>query len=122
MIRKQLHILLIMLLLVSTSGISINMHFSNHKLFSTAIFGKAESCCKTLCDCCTEKEDVYKIHTNYTISSFTVDLQSPLDYFSFFINALFLCEQENIFFARIEKSPPPSDNLNFQITNQVFIL
>jgi len=122
MIKKISHILLALLLLVSTSGVSIHKHFSNGKLFSTAIFGKAKSCCEVPCGCCSEKQDVYKVHNNYTASSFTVNLQSPLDYFSFFINTLLFSYEEIAFQSIIEDKSPPSYDFDFQVKNQVFIL
>ena len=45
MLKKIGHIILIPLLLVSTMGMTVNMHYCNHKLYDIGIFGKAENCC-----------------------------------------------------------------------------
>lgn len=45
MLRKLSHIGLIGLLLVSTMGMTINLHYCQHKLYDIGIFGQAEKCC-----------------------------------------------------------------------------
>ena len=45
MLRKTSHIGLILLLLISTMGMTINLHFSQNKLYDAKFFASAESCC-----------------------------------------------------------------------------
>jgi hypothetical protein len=48
MLRTTSHIGLILLLLVSTMGMTINLHFSQSKLYDAKLFLRAESCCMPL--------------------------------------------------------------------------
>ena len=45
MIRKALHIVMAALVLISTMGITINMHFCHDQLIDLALYAPAESCC-----------------------------------------------------------------------------
>lgn len=73
LIKKTLNIIISLLLLVSTSGIIINKHYSGDELFSTALFVEAESCCETSCchhqdkNSCSEESDFYKLSTDFTV-------------------------------------------------------
>ena len=45
MLKKVGHILLILILLVFTMGMTVDMHFCKHKLYDIGIFSEVESCC-----------------------------------------------------------------------------
>ena len=45
MIRKVLHILMAAAVLISTMGVTINMHFCHDQLIDLALYSPAESCC-----------------------------------------------------------------------------
>ena len=45
MIRKALHIIVAAILVISTMGITINMHFCHDQLIDLALYAPAESCC-----------------------------------------------------------------------------
>lgn len=46
-LRKTSHIVLALLLLVSTTGMTVSLHYCNHSLYDIGIFTRAESCCMT---------------------------------------------------------------------------
>ncbi len=52
--NKIYKIFLIIILLISTTGLTISLHYSGRDLYSTSVTSKAESCCKSPCDCCRE--------------------------------------------------------------------
>ena len=79
LIKKFGHIIMILLLLISTAGVSINKHYSGGELFSTAIFVEAESCCETPCGCCDEKSEQIKVEADYLASSFDLTEAAQLD-------------------------------------------
>lgn len=60
-----------MLLVISTSGVIINKHYSGGELFSASFFVEAESCCETSCchhehqNNCSEVSDFYKVNTDF---------------------------------------------------------
>jgi len=45
MLKKILHIVLVALLLVSTMGITISLHYCGGKLYDTGVFTEADNCC-----------------------------------------------------------------------------
>ena len=45
MIRKVIHIVVTLLILVSTTGFTINMHYCHSQLVDLALFAPAKSCC-----------------------------------------------------------------------------
>jgi hypothetical protein len=44
-IRKTCHITLVALLLVSTVGLTVNLHYCRHELYDIGVFTQAKSCC-----------------------------------------------------------------------------
>jgi len=89
LIKKILNITISMLLLVSTSGVIINKHYSGDQLFSTSFFTDAESCCETSCchhehqNNCREESILYKLIVDYTLPDIAdLDLQFSLDSYS----------------------------------------
>jgi hypothetical protein len=47
MIKKGLHIITACMVVISTMGISVNMHFCHDQLIDLALYSPAESCCDT---------------------------------------------------------------------------
>ena len=70
--KKVIHIAVSLLLMVSTTGVIINKHYSGGELFSASIFIDAKSCCETSCchhehrNNCHEESDYYKLSTEFT--------------------------------------------------------
>ncbi len=75
MIKKIGHIALVLLLLVTTMGVKINLHYCQHTLYDIGIFGEAENCCKPTVGCCKANTDKHS-HTgnkeNHTCKDETV--------------------------------------------------
>lgn len=70
---KIIHLLVAFVLLVSTIGVVINKHYSGGKLFSTALFVHAKSCCEKSC-ChstpmkgCREEVEYFKLDVDFTV-------------------------------------------------------
>jgi len=69
--RQLLNIVVTLVLLVSTSGVIINKHYSGGELFSAAFFVDAKSCCETSCchhehqNNCHDESDFYKLLADY---------------------------------------------------------
>ena len=70
MFKKFIHIAVSMLLLVTTTGVNLNLHFSGEQLFSFSLVGEADSCCETDCNCCDETTIKYQIKDEFNASSF----------------------------------------------------
>ena len=47
MFKKVIHIIIAGLILVSTTGFTINLHYCHNQLYDLALFSPAHSCCET---------------------------------------------------------------------------
>lgn len=73
MLRKIKHIVLALLLLVSTNGIAISKHYCGANLKSVSILTTPESCCELPVGCCHNEKVEIEIKDNYSIASFHYD-------------------------------------------------
>ncbi len=64
--KKVLHIILSLMLLVSTTGVTLSMHYCGGKYVSTSLFVKADSCCSEVCGCCEDKSVHYEVEEDFT--------------------------------------------------------
>ena len=65
MLRKISHIVLALFLLVSTTGITISMHYCGGKYVSTSINEEAKSCCDGTGGCCENKTLHFEVKDDY---------------------------------------------------------
>lgn len=82
--QKIRNIIIILSLLVSTTGVSLSKHYSRGTLYSVALFGNAESCCEIPCDCCDDETDFMKLDVDFVSSTFDSPEISVIDIFSDF--------------------------------------
>jgi hypothetical protein len=68
MLKKSLHISVIFLLLLATTGVSISRHYCNGVLISSSLFGHAKSCCNSSCNSCHEETSFNKLNTDFVYS------------------------------------------------------
>ncbi len=91
MIKKLTHLLAILFLLISTSGVSVNSHFCEGKLVSVSIDHEANSCCSGMdkaCKKCKDVSHIYKVQDEYVPGQ--VQQVNPLLSFSFLSDLFFL--------------------------------
>ncbi|MCF8370520.1 MAG: hypothetical protein K9H64_02785 [Bacteroidales bacterium] len=75
MIKKVANSIIVVILLISTSGVIINKHYSNGQLYSSSLFTKAKSCCEadTCChsqnDGCTEETKAYRLVVDFDFTN-----------------------------------------------------
>lgn len=91
--KKIGYILVSIVLLFATTGLTISKHYSSGSLYSVSVFDQAESCCKIPCACCSEKSTFYKLNVNFTSPDFKV----KLDFHSSFEFISIISEQKSIF-------------------------
>jgi len=107
-LKQASHIIISLLLIVATSGITVHKHYSGGKLFSVSVIGDAKSCCENACPFCEDTAQLFKVGTDFVVSDFnSVDFENPT--FIIFENAplSFLTnEQVDISFVKDEDSPP----------------
>ena len=122
-IKRLRHIIMILLLLISTAGVSINKHYSGGELFSTALFIEAEGCCETPCGCCDESNEFVQVKADYLSSVFQLEDAAELELlFSILPEAILISGQQitKNEFSIWDTSPPQLPDLC--ILNQVFRL
>lgn len=65
MLRKISHIILALFLLVSTTGVTLSMHFCGGELVSASINKEAKTCCDGISGCCENKTLHLEIEDEY---------------------------------------------------------
>src|SRR5690606_21789096 len=67
MLKKISHIIISLLLLVSTTGIAISQHFCHDELVSTSVYNDTGSCCGEN-SCCHDESEFYKLNDEFHAS------------------------------------------------------
>ena len=87
MLKKISHIIIVLLLLVTTMGLTIDKHYCGTRLVSVGILNEAESCCDMDDDCCHNDTETFKLNVDYTYSQINTDFnQVPTE-----LSALSFC-------------------------------
>jgi len=121
---RIIHLIVAIVLLVSTIGVVINKHYSGGELFSTALFVEAESCCTSSCchsmqmEGCREEFEYLILDLDFTIpdnaASFSL-YKLEISLFSINENItsnLYSSSIQNKIVNRDIKPPPKTDNLS----------
>jgi len=69
MLKKASHIILIILLLISTMGVTMYKHYCGNSLISKSIDFPAKNCCNNHCKACHNEATLIKIIDNFEASS-----------------------------------------------------
>ncbi|MEI6765300.1 MAG: hypothetical protein WCM76_06635 [Bacteroidota bacterium] len=106
MLKKSLHIIVILILLISTSGVIIDRHFCGNSLVSTTL-GKSADCCKDH-SCCRHEIHFYKIGDSFQSSQVSMLCQAPVDTAACPVLVSFLSEPVSapVLSCITETSPP----------------
>ncbi len=111
MLRKLTHIIVMMLLLISTTGITLSMHYCGGRLVSTSIITEAKSCCGEDCGCCENKTHHYEVKENFVSSNIIQKINiaqlNILIPVYFVLDYNFLNTEERSFHEPENTSPPP---------------
>jgi hypothetical protein len=73
MIRKVIHITLVIVLLATSTGMTIYTHYCGSTFESVSIDKAPNSCCGDDCKDCHNESLTIKIHDDYSASAFTFD-------------------------------------------------
>lgn len=120
MIRKVLHIIFAVLILISSTGFTINMHYCHDQLIDMALLAPADSCCDTeedganqskeSCPGCQEESIVVEPGDDYEVPviafNFENDHQSSLFLTSILLHS-FLLDEPLKYEVPWYKKPPP---------------
>jgi hypothetical protein len=117
--RKLTHSVFALFLLVSTTGITISMHYCGGKLVTTSIYKEAKSCCDGSKGCCENKTFRYEIKNDYlnpinfeNIKVETMDIKfSELSVF----NTILFPEVKKTHKVFTDSSPPSSTHTRLSL-------
>jgi len=70
MIRKLIHILMVVFLLASSTGVTFYEHYCGGELEKISIYSAPDSCCGTDCNCCHNESFSVKIHDDFSATAF----------------------------------------------------
>ena len=76
MFRKVSHIVISLLLLTSTVGLTLSAHYCGENLKSISVLADPEPCCDIPEGCCHNETDTFRIDENFASSS--QDFESKL--------------------------------------------
>ncbi|HYQ56338.1 MAG TPA: hypothetical protein VEP89_03245 [Draconibacterium sp.] len=76
MLRKTSHIILLIVFMVSTMGMTISRHYCGNNLKSVNIFAPTEKCCDIPVGCCHNENVSVQIEKDYTASSIAYDFST----------------------------------------------
>jgi hypothetical protein len=68
MFKKAGHIVLSLLLLLSTTGLVLSKHYCGGELISTSLYAEADSCCDSG-DCCKNETEVFQLDVDFSVST-----------------------------------------------------
>jgi hypothetical protein len=66
MLKRTGHIILSLVLLVSTMGMAVSKHYCKGSLESVAVFHEAKSCCD-MDNCCHDETQVYQVKEDFSV-------------------------------------------------------
>ncbi|MBT3385187.1 MAG: hypothetical protein HN778_07805 [Prolixibacteraceae bacterium] len=124
MFKKVSHIILSVLLLVSTMGVAIYKHYCGGFLISTSVFTEAESCCDAS-DCCENEMSFYQVDEDFSMASLSeIPHSAELELLHFAVlvynfNVIDSEETEEFFIADL---PPPPKIQKVLSKNQTYLL
>ncbi len=124
MIKKAGHIILSMLLLLSTAGLAISKHYCGDELISTSIFLEADSCCDSD-DCCKNETEVFQLDEDFSVSAVVEipeSVQIDLLAVSFVVFKLIIEENSTVEDYKLIDSPPPPKILTLLAQRQTYLL
>ncbi len=108
MLKKAGHISLIILLLISTMGVTMYKHYCGGSLVSESIGFHAKKCCNDSCKKCHNESKTFKISDKYEANNSTLNFKAA-------VNKIF----DNFSFAflllHITIDPSSNNNLFIQI-------
>lgn len=125
MIKKAGHIILSMMLLISTAGLAISKHYCGGELISTSLYAEADACCDSD-DCCKNETEVFQLDEDFSVSTaleIPESIQIDLLAVSLVVFNLTLEENSIIEDYALTDSPPPPPNIQTSLAiRQTYLL
>lgn len=67
--KRAGNIMMILLLLIATGGLSITRHYCGRSIISVSLFSTPKPCCGSDCDKCHNESSFNKVTDNFTVSN-----------------------------------------------------
>lgn len=122
--RKFSHIILSVLLLVSTMGVAISRHYCDGLFISTSVFHESKSCCGDS-DCCHNEDQFYQVKDNFSAPVVqTAPALAELDILGHNLQADLILEspETEMYSLSFTDSPPPPKIKKLLSLKQVYLL
>lgn len=122
MIRKSFNIVFVIVLLLTTSGVTYHYHYCCNTLMAFSVFHAPEPCCEHPEDCCSDKAVTFQLKNDYLFGTDFIDLAAdPIELPLATTN--FACIQpiEAVRPVIPEESPPPRPGLRLALLQQFLI-
>ena len=107
MLKKISHIILSLLVLVTTMGLTVSVHYCGDELKSIDLISQSDNCCGDSCPDCKNETIEVDIEDDFTISTFNIDLTSDF----ILLPALIQLFQVSMYTDQVEQvayhKPPP---------------
>ena len=78
MFRKLIHLILVFIVVLATSGVTITKHYCGDKLDSIAVNTIHKSCCGDNCPFCHNVTHNFKVKDDFFVSDFKIDSSKVL--------------------------------------------
>jgi hypothetical protein len=124
MLKKISHIVLSLLLLVATMGMTVSKHYCKGNLYSISFNGSDKSCCD-MANCCHDETQNIKLNDDFSSPSIaSMPVLAEFDLLGqvmFGYTDSFTLHEEDINLRHVESPPPPliSETLS---KRQVYLL
>ena len=117
---------MIIVLLVSTTGMTVSKHYCGDSLVDVNVFSEAKSCCEAGCStgCCHDESEHFELDENFLVTATDIDFQeASIELLIPFTQHLVIKEVEQQNFELSGYSlPPPKKVPDFLSVIQVYRL
>ncbi|MDT8394583.1 MAG: hypothetical protein RQ761_12120 [Bacteroidales bacterium] len=103
MLKKSIHILISILLLLATTGISISAHYCGEKLRAVSLMNTPAGCCDDA-SCCLNETQFYQLDDDFTF---------------LYTEIKFLSDQQVIHYPRPDEAMPVAEKSNSPLYNDI---
>lgn len=122
MFKKISHIVISLLLLTSTVGITLSAHYCGENLKSISISADPESCCDIPDGCCHDEADTFRLEDDFASSSFQYESQQVVSLLLDYSIALVIDLSDKNHSVPSYVEPPPPTIQQVLSYLQVYIL
>ena len=85
MLKKISHIILALLILVTTMGMTVSAHYCGGELKSVHILSEVDNCCGEACSSCHNEIIKVEVEDDFTIQTFNFDFEQNFTFVPAFI-------------------------------------